>query len=78
MVNLRAQKEKETKEKDKIRREKLAGFFFDAAKMTLGGIVIGGLSPIFTGSLDFVNIKIISLGVVSTYIFAKIGNDILK
>ena len=48
---------KENKEKDKVRREKLAGLFFDLAKLSFAGLVVGG---------------------VSTIIFIRIGNTILK
>ena len=33
---------KEVKEKDKVRREKLAGLFFDLAKLSFAGLVVGG------------------------------------
>ena len=34
---------KEVKEKDKVRREKLAGLFFDLAKLSFAGLVVGGI-----------------------------------
>lgn len=37
---------KEVKEKDKVRREKLAGFFFNLAQLTFAGLVLGGITPI--------------------------------
>lgn len=38
---------KEVKEKDKVRWKKLAGFFFDLAKLTFGVLVLGGVVPIY-------------------------------
>ena len=35
---------KETKERDKTRKEKLAGYFFDLSKLSFAGLVIGGSS----------------------------------
>ena len=32
-----------------IRREMLAGYFFDLSKLMCSGVVVGGLSPLFTG-----------------------------
>lgn len=42
---------KEVKEKDKVRREKLAGFFFNLAQLTFAGLVLGGITPIYALSL---------------------------
>lgn len=39
---------KENKEKDKIRQEKLAGYFFDISKLSFAGLVIGIVLPLFT------------------------------
>lgn len=32
---------KETKERDKTRKEKLAGYFFDLSKLSFAGLVVG-------------------------------------
>ena len=72
------EKKKEVREKDKVRREKLASFFYDAAKLTLGGIVIGGISPVFASTENEMNLRMILAGAIATFAFAKIGNDILK
>ena len=75
----RKQEEKrEGKEKDKLRKEKLAGFFYDSAKLILGGLVIGGISPLFMDSYHETNLYIVLIGTIATYIFARIGNEILK
>lgn len=31
----------------------LAGYFFDLSKLMCSGVVVGGLSPLFTGDGDF-------------------------
>ena len=37
---------KAANEKDKTRREKLASYFYDASKVILAGVVIGGITPL--------------------------------
>ena len=37
-------------EKDKTRREKLAGYFFNLSQLTFAALVLGGFTPIFTES----------------------------
>jgi hypothetical protein len=69
---------KENKEKDKVRREKLAGLFFDLAKLSFAGLVVGGIvsmKPDVDMTLDIYRVII---GGVSTIIFIRIGNTILK
>ena len=41
----RQEVKKEVKEKDKVRREKLAGYFFDLSKLSFAGLVIGITLP---------------------------------
>lgn len=38
----------ETKEKDKTRREKLAGYFFDLSKLCFAGLVVGVVIPLYS------------------------------
>lgn len=69
---------KEVKEKDKVRREKLAGLFFDLAKLSFAGLVVGGIvsmKPDVDITLDIYRVVI---GGISTIIFIRIGNTILK
>ncbi len=47
--NSRMRKE-EAKKRNDSRREKLAGYFFDLSKLIFAGIVIGGLTPMFSSS----------------------------
>jgi hypothetical protein len=69
---------KEVKEKDKVRREKLASYFYDSSKLVLAGVVIGGFTPIYTHQTEEVNLGVILMGSVATILLAWIGNKILK
>lgn len=69
---------KEVKEKDKVRREKLAGYFFDLSKLVFAALVLGGITPLFTNVSNEMNWFTIFLGTFSTYIFANFANRILK
>lgn len=48
MSNFTRQQEaqREAKEKNKNRRDKLASYFFDLSKLIFAGLVIGGVTPI--------------------------------
>ena len=69
---------KEERTRNTTRREKLAGFFFDLAKLCFATVVLGGITPLFVN--DIVNIRwgIVVSGVIATLIFASIANKILK
>ena len=69
---------KEVKEKDKVRREKLASYFYDSSKLVLAGVVIGGFTPIYTDNTEVVNLGVILIVSVATILLAWIGNKILK
>ena len=80
MNNWKKQQEekRDGKEKDKVRREKLAGYFFDLSKLTFVSLVLGGVAPLYTSISNEVNWVTILSGVFSTYIFAFFANRILK
>lgn len=69
---------KEVKEKDKVRREKLAGFFFNLAQLTFAGLVLGGITPIYANVEAGINWYVLTAGSVWTIMLAKVGNTILK
>lgn len=69
---------KEGKEKDKTRREKLAGYFFDSSKLILAGVVIGGITPLYSDNTKEINVYVIIAGMVATVLLAWIANKILK
>lgn len=70
---------KELKEKKKASREKLAGFFYDIAKLVFAGLVVGGISPIFTDIIPTaVNGAIVVIGIIITVILALLANRIMN
>lgn len=69
---------KEKKEKDKTRREKLAGYFFDLSKLVFAALVLGGITPLFSDVDMQVNWITVALGIFSTYFLAFFANKILK
>ncbi len=70
---------KDTKEKDKVRREKLAGFFFNLSQLTYTALVLGGMMLFFQGSeITYKLVIMLLVGCVLAYALAKIGNNLLK
>lgn len=72
------EEKREGKEKDKTRREKLAGYFFDTSKLILAGVVIGGITPLYSDNAKEINLYVIIAGVIATILLAWIANKILK
>ncbi|MDE6217304.1 hypothetical protein [Bacteroides sp.] len=72
------EEKKDVKEKDRTRREKLAGYFFDTSKLILAGVVIGGITPLYSGNAKEINLYVIIVGVIATILLAWIANKILK
>lgn len=69
---------KETKERDKTRKEKLAGYFFDLSKLSFAGLVIGIIISLYANFLDENNWCIAVTGIVLTTLSALLANKILK
>lgn len=66
-------------ERNQKRRELLSGYYFDISKLMCGGVVIGGLSPLFTGGdMGVYNYLSILFGGLATILFAYFANEILK
>lgn len=74
----RIKNKEEAKKQNDMRREKLAAYFFDLSKLIFAGMVIGGLTPLFSISIEKISWTTITLGAISTYIFAFFANRILK
>lgn len=72
------EEKKEGKEKDKVRREKLAGYFFNLSQLTFVALVLGGITPLYTNIEIGINWYVLVAGIILTVILAKIGNLILK
>ena len=41
-------KKEEAKKRNNVRREKLAGYFFDLSKLSFAGLIIGLVLPLFS------------------------------
>ena len=61
------------------RNEMLADYFFGLSKIIASGVVIGGLSPLFTGNeMKTTNYACIVFGGAAAVVFAFIANQLLK
>ena len=69
---------KEGKEKDKTRREKLAGYFFDLSKLSFAGLVISIILPLFSNVENTILWLAALFGTVLTISSAMLANKILK
>ncbi len=71
---------KETKEKDKNRKDKLAGFFFNLAQVSFVTLVAGLLITLTKDSLydNYILMILVVMGIILTVVFARIGNNLLK
>jgi predicted ABC-type exoprotein transport system permease subunit len=69
---------KEAKEKDKIRKEKLASYFLNLSQLTFVALVLGGITPLYTHIETEINWYVLVAGVLLTVILATVGNKILK
>lgn len=65
-------------EKQKVRREKRAAFFYDISKMFLAGSGVSGFSPLLFGVGKEVNWLSIALGVCLSSFFAIMADKTLK
>ena len=68
----------ELREKDKVRREKLAGYFYDLSKLSFAGIFVSVIVPLFTETLNLRMWIVAIFGVVLTILSARLANKILK
>ncbi len=69
---------RDEKDKTKVRKEKLAGYFFNLSQLTFTGTGVGGIAPILQGEFGVENYVVIIFGIVMTFIFAGIANRILR
>ena len=69
---------KEKKEKSKIRREKIAGYFLNLSQLTFVALVLGGITPLYINEEHILSWYLISIGVLMTFLLACIGYNILK
>lgn len=69
---------KETKERDKTRKGKLASYFFDLSKLSFAGLVIGIVIPLYSNITDENSWYAIITGIILTTMSALLANKILK
>jgi hypothetical protein len=69
---------KEGKERSKVRREKLASYFFDLSKLSYAGLVLGTMIPLFQQEFKWGTLIQVIWGILFTSILALIGNKMLK
>ncbi len=80
MSNYSRQQEKreERKEKDKVRREKLAGYYFDLSKLSFAGIFVSVIIPLLTDEQNVRMWVAAVFGLILTVLSASLANKILK
>lgn len=70
--------QKERKEEDKTRKEKLAGYYFDLSKLSFAGIFVSVITPILTDEQNARMWLAAIFGLVLTVLSASLANKILK
>ena len=70
--------QRDEKDKMKVRKEKLAGYFYDLSKLIFAGLVLGGIVPVFTDGTYSPKLWILIAGCLATYLTAFLANRILK
>ena len=65
-------------EKEKVRNEKLAGYFLNLSQLTFVALVLGGVTPLYLNVDYAVSWLLICAGVLMTFFLASIGYNILK
>lgn len=71
-------KKQEIKDKDKVRKENLAKYFFDLSKLSFAGLVIGVVIPLYGDVTNENNWYSICTGIILTILSASLANKILK
>ena len=51
---------------------------YDLSKLVFGGLVVGGVSPMFIGDESHIDITMFVMGLISTFALAYTSNRILK
>lgn len=64
---------------ERNQKRNFSWLFLDLSKLMCSGVVVGGLSPLFTGDeMGIFNYLCISFGFTATVLLAYFGNEILK
>ena len=56
---------RDEREKVKVRKEKLGGYFFSLSQLTFTGTGVGGIAPILQGEFGVKNYVVIIFGIVT-------------
>ena len=77
-AKLKEENKEEVRKKNDVRKEKIAGYFFDLSKLSFAGMVIGGFTPLLSNLNNEANWLSAICGIITTYTFAFFANRILK
>ena len=69
---------RDEKDKTKVRKEKLAGYFFNISQLTFTGTGLGGFLPLLKGTATSGDVNVLVFGLAMTAITAYVANRILK
>lgn len=69
---------RDEKDKTKVRKEKLAGYFYNLSQLIFTGTGVGGVLPFLHGTASLGDISVLVFGAVATAGFAYAANRILK
>lgn len=60
----------DAKERDKMRREKIAGYFLNLSQLTFVALVLGAITPIYTNAEIGANWYVLIVGMALTVVLA--------
>ena len=69
---------RDEKDKTKVRKEKLAGYFYNLSQLIFTGTGVGGVLPFLQGTASLGDISVLVFGAVATVGCAYFANRILK
>ena len=70
--------QQEARDREKTRKEALGKLFHDFAKLSFAGLVIGGISPVYTDIYYESRLPYILWGIAGTLILALFGDRFYK
>lgn len=69
---------RDEKDKTKVRKEKLAGYFYNISQLTFMGTGLGGFLPLLKGTATVGDINVFVFGSILTAFAAYFANRLLK
>lgn len=69
---------RDEKDKTKLRKEKLGGYFYNLSQLTFTGTGVGGVLPFLKGTATTGDVFVLVFGAIATASFAYVANRILK